>query len=133
MDSQNGAPIGTQWQDPNGCNLTAHPYDTMFIPARPVTVESDQEAMVLVDPSPDSMGAQAWTPDLTGAIVGNQTTEIRLDGLNAERLKSHMTIVPLDLDGSLRLEVLGAGEWVVHVVGTWPNGQRSFAFRVVVE
>lgn len=132
-DSQNGASVETQWRDPDGCTVSAHPYDTMFIPTRPVTVGSGQNALVSVDPSPDSMGALAWTPDLTGAIVGDETTEIRLDGLNAERRKSHTTVVPLDLDGSLRLKVLGTGEWVVHVGGTWPNGRRSFAFRVVIE
>jgi hypothetical protein len=123
--------LGTEWVGED-CSFIGKEF--FYVPGEALQVTASHPPTLVLSEEPVALTASAWIPDLSAATpIESGELAVPMASANQGR-RSIASQLSLDAtsEQALRLVELEPGEYIIEIVGTWPDGLATLSLRIVV-
>jgi hypothetical protein len=132
--SQAAVPLASEWTGPD-CAIGGQSYPYYYIPGEPLPVAARDALTLVISQQPEKLAAWTWQPDLTNSTqIASGELALPMDLANTTH-RTNARELPVQLSASQQLDIAGLspGEYVIEVLGFWPDGVATLALYATIE
>lgn len=128
---QTAVPLSAEWVGKDCSSITR---EFFYVPGEALFVTASHPPTLVLAQEPVALKASAWIPDLSGAnrIEGGELAIPMASANQGRRSIASQLSLDATSEQALLLSELEPGEYIIEIVGTWPDGLATVSLRIVV-
>lgn len=129
---QTAVVLGAEWVGED-CSFIGREF--FYVPGAALPVSTSQPPTLVLSEEPVGLSATAWVPDLSAAtrIESGELAIPMASGNQGRRGIASLLAVDVTSEQELPLAGLEPAEYVIELVGTWPDGLATLSLRIVIK